>query len=241
MSVHQYTEADAGRAAQACAHHILACLEQALAGHDIATFAVSGGSSPRAMFEALALSGFDWSRVHLFWVDERCVPPYHEQSNFRMVDQALIIPGRFPRRNVHRVYAELSPDRAAERYAEDIRAVLDRGADEVPRFDLIHLGMGADGHTASLFPGDPLIEDRERITAAVYVESLRQWRVTLMPAVLLAARHTVVFAAGEDKALATQAVFESEFDAVRWPAQLPAHLARSVAWFMDQAAARLLV
>ena len=219
---------------------MLSCLEQALAGHDLASMAVSGGSSPRRLFETLADAGFDWSRVHLFWVDERCVPPYHEQSNFRMVDQALVIPATFPRRNVHRVHTELPPERAAERYAEDIRETLDLGGDDVPRFDLIHLGMGADGHTASLFPGDPLIDDRDRITAAVYAKPLDQWRVTLMPAVLLAARHTVVYAPGEDKAQATKAVFEHDFDPRRLPAQLPAHLSRSVAWFMDEPAARLL-
>jgi 6-phosphogluconolactonase len=240
VSVHQYIEADASAAAAACARHILAQLDQSLAGNDIATFAVSGGNSPRPIFEGLAKAGFDWSRVHLFWVDERCVPPSHPQSNFRMVDQAFVIPARFPRRNVHRVYTELMPDRAAERYGEDIRELFGIGDGAVPHFDLIHLGMGADGHTASLFPGDALVADRDRITAATYVERLNQWRVTLMPSVLLAARHTVVFAPGADKADTTRAVLDGDLDSSRWPAQIPAHLARGVAWFMDRDAAGLL-
>lgn len=240
MSVHRYTEPDPGRAAIACAHHILARLEEALAGHEIATFAISGGSSPKLIFVQLAQSDFDWSKVHLFWVDERCVPPYDEQSNFRMADRTFIASSGIPRRNVHRVYTELRPDRAAERYAEDIREVFAIAADEVPSFDLIHLGMGPDGHTASLFPGEPLVEDRDRITAAVYIRKMAQWRVTLMPSVLLAARHTVVFAPGADKAETTRAVFESEFNPLELPAQIPAHLARGVAWFMDSAAAALL-
>ena len=174
MSIHQFTRPDLASAARSCAHHIVSILDQALAGHERASFALSGGSSPRLVFERLAQADFDWSRVTLFWADERCVPPFHEESNFRMVDESFIIPARFPRRQAHRVYTELSPERAAERYAEDLRDHFGLHRGEVPRFDLIHLGMGADGHTAGLFPGDPLLEDREHLTAATYVEKLRQ-------------------------------------------------------------------
>lgn len=240
MSVHQFIEPDLERAAAACARHILAQLEQALSGNDKATFAVSGGNSPKPVLTALAQAGFDWSRVHLFFVDERNVPPAHAQSNFRMVDQTFIVPARFPHRHVHRVYTELGPDRAAERYAEDIRQVFEIREGDIPHFDLIHLGMGPDGHTASLFPGDPLIEDREGLTAATYVEKMTQWRITLLPAVLLGARHTVMFAPGADKAEAMRAVLDGEFQPIAYPAQLPAHLGRSVTWFMDAPAARLL-
>jgi 6-phosphogluconolactonase len=240
MSVHRYTEPGGAELAEACSRHILSCLEQTLAGHDIATFAVSGGNSPRPMFEALARADFDWSRVHLFWTDERCVPPFDPLSNFRMVDQSFVIPARFPRRNVHRVYAELPPDRAAARYSEDILEILGHGHAEIPHFDLIHLGMGQDGHTASLFPGDPLIQDRERVAGATYVEKLAQWRITLLPAVLLNARHIVVYSPGADKAEMIKTVFDGEFDAMKYPAQIPAHLGRNVAWFLDRDAARLL-
>ena len=240
MSVHQFVEPDLERAAAGCARHILTQLEQALAGHDQATFAVSGGHSPKPVFAALAKSGFDWSHVHVFFVDERCVRPTDAQSNFRMVDETFVIPARISHRHVHRVYTELEPHRAAERYGEDIREVFAIGETETPCFDLIHLGMGPDAHTASLFPGDPLVEDREQITAATFVPKVSQWRVTLMPAVLLAARHTVVFAPGADKAEAMRTVLDGEFDQVKYPAQIPAHLARSVSWFMDAPAARLL-
>ena len=240
MSVHQFIEPDAERLAAGCARHILAQLEQALAGHDEAMFAVSGGNSPKPIFAALAAADFDWSRVHLFFTDERCVRPNHAQSNFRMVDQTFIVPGRFPHRRVHRVYTELAPDRAAERYSEDIREVFGIGPDETPHFDLIHLGMGPDAHTASLFPGDPLVADRERLTAATYVPKFDQWRVTLMPAALQGARHTVVYAPGADKAEAMRKVLDGEFDPIRYPAQIPAHLGRSVSWFMDTGAASLL-
>ena len=240
MSVHQFIAPDVERLAVSCARHILAQLEQALAGHDQATFAVSGGNSPKPVFAAMAAAGFNWSRVHLFFTDERCVRPNHAESNFLMVDEVFIVPARFPHRQVHRVYTELVPDRAAERYGEDIREVFDIGPNEIPHFDLIHLGMGPDAHTASLFPGDPLLADRERLTAATYVPKFDQWRVTLMPAALLGARHTVVYSPGADKAEAIRTVLDGAYDPMRYPAQIPAHLGRSVSWFMDTGAARLI-
>jgi 6-phosphogluconolactonase len=106
-----------------------------------------------------------------------------------------------------------------------------------PEFDVIHLGMGADGHTASLFPGEPLVEDRTGLTAAVYVEKMKQWRVTLLPAVLLAARHTVLLATGADKAATIRAVLEDGYEPSRLPMQVVAHHGRNVMWFLDRAAA----
>ncbi len=240
MSVHQFIEPDLASAAAACARHILTQLEQALSGNDKATFAVSGGNSPKPVFETLARAAFDWSRVHLFFVDERCVPPSDPQSNFGMVERIFVAPARLPHRHVHRVRTELDPHRAAGQYAAEICEVFEIGPDETPHFDLIHLGMGPDAHTASLFPGDPLIEDRDRIAAATHVTKFNQWRVTLLPKVLLGARHTAMFAPGADKAEAMRSVLDGEFEPLVYPAQLPAHLGRGVSWFMDAAAARLL-
>ncbi len=240
MSVHRFVEPDLARAAAACARHILAQLEQALAGNDHATFAVSGGNSPKPVFEALANSGFDWTKVHLFFVDERCVPSADPQSNFAMVQRVFVNPVRMPHRQVHRVHTEFEPPRAARDYVEEIRDVFAIQPGEIPHFDVIHLGMGPDAHTASLFPGDPLIEDREKIASATFVAKFNQWRVTLAPAVLLGARSTVVFAPGADKAEAMKHVLDGEFDPLKYPAQLPAHLGGGVAWFTDADAARLL-
>lgn len=240
MSVHQFVEPDVGRAAEACARHILSVLEQAVAGNDQVTFAVSGGNSPKLVFQALAHADFNWSRVHLFLVDERVVPLTDPQSNFGMLDDVFLKPAHFAHRRAHRVLTELGPERAAVSYAEELRHVFGTAAGEVPRFDLIHLGMGSDGHTASLFPGDPIVEDRDRLTACTYVEKMKQWRVTLMPAVLLAAHRTVVYAPGADKAEAMKQVLDGELDPLKYPAQLPAHLTRGVSWFMDAPAARLL-
>ena len=110
----------------------------------------------------------------------------------------------------------------------------------MPHFDLIHRGMGPDAHTASLFPGEPLIEDREQIAAAVFVPKFNQWRVTLLPGVLLAAKHTVFLVAGEDKADAVRAVFHEEYDPKKYPAQMASHHGRGVSWFLDEAAASLM-
>ncbi|MEZ5352250.1 MAG: 6-phosphogluconolactonase [Bryobacteraceae bacterium] len=231
MSVHRFVENTAAEAAQACARQMITTLEQALAGNDQATLAVSGGRSPIPVFAALAASGLPWDRLHLFLVDERCVPPNDQQSNGRMIEEAFIAPARFPHRNFHRVHTELPPGRAADQYARDIRHVFALESGQMPVFDLIHLGMGPDGHIASLFPGDPLIDDRDHIAEAAYVEKLTQWRVTLLAGVLLQARHTVVFAPGRDKSDVTRRVFEDDFDPRALPAQIPAHLGRGVSWF----------
>lgn len=240
MSARWFSYPDPRSAAEACAHNILARLEDALSGRAYATLALSGGATPRLLFECLARADFPWRQVHLFWVDERAVPPTHPASHYKMAAECFILPARIPSRNVHRIQGELMPDIAARRYVEDIRAFFGLEPGELPHFDVIHRGVGPDGHTASLFPGDPLLEDREGIAAAVYVEKLAQWRITLLPGVLLAAAHTVFLVTGEEKAEIVRAVFREPYDPVRLPAQMVSHHGRSVCWFMDQAAARLL-
>jgi 6-phosphogluconolactonase len=238
MSVRRHLYPDADSAAEACAHHITAILDEVLAGQDRATMALSGGATPGLLFARLAQSGFNWSRVHFFWVDERCVPPSDPQSNFRLAGERLFVPARVPHPHVHRIDGELRPEHAAARYIEEIRGFFDLGEGELPHFDVIQLGMGPDGHTASLFPGSPALDDRESIASAVYAGHLGQWRVTLMPAVLLAARHTVFLVTGAEKADAVYEVFHGDYDPKSHPAQMASHHARRVAWFLDEAAAR---
>jgi 6-phosphogluconolactonase len=240
MSVHWQKLSDAQAAAAAAAHHIVNILEEVLSGQDLATIAVSGGSTPKLLFPILAKTRFEWNRVHLFWVDERCVPPTDDASNFKLADDYLIRPAHIPQRHVHRVFGELQPDVAAKRYAADIREFFGLDMGEMPRFDIVHRGMGPDAHSASLFPGEPLIDDRENIAAAVYVEKFHQWRVTLLSAPLLAAKHTVFLVAGDDKAEAVRAVFQEEYDPKKYPAQIASHHAHGVTWFLDDAAARLM-
>jgi 6-phosphogluconolactonase len=240
MSVRRHTLPDPQAAAEACAHHVISVLEQVLDGQEFATLAVSGGSTPKLLFGRLAATKFPWGHVHLFWVDERCVPPTDEQSNYKLANEHLIRPAHIPPQNVHRICGEIPPSKAAARYADDIVEHFQLEPGSMPRFDVVHLGMGPDAHTASLFPGEPLIDDRDRIAAAVHVEKFQQWRVTLLPGVLLAAKHTVFLVAGADKADAVRSVIKDEYDAKRHPAQIASHQGRGVTWFLDEAAARLM-
>ena len=240
MSAHWQRLRDANAAAEAGARHIIGLLEEALSGQDFVAFAVSGGTTPKLMFQKLAGTRFPWEKVHIFWVDERSVPPTDVASNFKLADDFLIQPAHIPHRNVHRVMGELPPEVAAKRYAGEIREFFGLEGSEMPRFDVVHRGMGPDAHSASLFPGEPLIDDREGIAAAVYVEKFHQWRVTLLPGPQMAAKHTVFVVAGDDKAEAVRAVFQEEYDPKKYPAQIAPPQGRGVTWFLDEAAARLM-
>ena len=224
---------DAREAAAKCAAQILEYLD----GSPQSTLAISGGSSPKPMFEIFATVAFDWSRVQLFWVDERCVPPTDGQSNFKLANDAWLAPAKFPAANIHRVQTERDPEDAAEVYADELRLVFGEG---IPQFDVIHRGMGPDAHTASLFPGEPLIDDRTGLAAAVYVKKLNSHRVTLLPGVLLAAKHTVMLVAGADKAEPLADVLYGPHDPKKYPCQLTEREGGEVAWFLDPAAAAKL-
>jgi 6-phosphogluconolactonase len=240
MSVRRHTLPDAEAAAEACAHHITTLLEAAIAGQDFASFAISGGSTPKLLFKKLAGAPLRWDKIFLFWVDERCVPPTDDASNFKLAEEYLIRPAHIPGRNLHRIVGEINPQSASRRYVEEIRDFFALDGGQMPRFDVIHRGMGPDAHSASLFPGDPLIDDREGIAAAVYAEKHHQWRVTLLPGALLAAKHNVFIVCGDDKAEAVRAVFDDEYDPKKYPAQIASHHGRGVTWFLDEAAAKLL-
>jgi 6-phosphogluconolactonase len=211
-----------------------------LSGQECATMAVSGGVTPANYFDAMAAARFRWDRVHLFFVDERAVPPDHAESNFRLAEEHLIKKTRMVARQIHRIHGEMEPHEACDAYVEDIRQFFNLQSGETPHFDIIHRGMGPDAHTASLFPGDPHIEDREGIAAAVYVEKKQQWRITLLPAALMASKHTIFLVTGEDKAAAVRSVIEEPYDPMKYPAQMSTHHGRGVTWFLDTAAASLL-
>lgn len=217
------------QAAEACGARTLQLLSEAFREGRTGLLAVSGGTTPRMMFEWMARQNFDWSDVHIFWVDERCVHPDHEMSNFRMTQEALldhiaILPDR-----IHRIQGELPPADAARAYSAEIREV----AGDVPVFDVIQRGMGADSHTASLFPGEPLLLGTGGIAAAVHVEKLSQDRVTLLPGVLQRARHTLNLVVGGDKKAALTSVLRDPVDLFVRPAQIAS---LDDVWFVDEAA-----
>jgi 6-phosphogluconolactonase len=212
-------------------------------GNKIFTAALSGGSTPRHLYEILGSPVFAgrvrWQNVHLFQVDERCVPPDHPESNYRMIRQALLQNSPLPEANFHCLAAEL-PDReqACRQYAEEMARVISPPAGAWPCLELIFLGMGPDGHTASLFPGSAALDEQTAWVCPNYVEKLKMHRLTMTFPLLNAAGNVVFLVAGADKAEAVRAVVEGP------PGQFPAQRVQPVngwlSWFLDEAAARLL-
>lgn len=195
--------------------------------------AVSGGSTPRLMFESMARRGFDWNGVELFWVDERMAPPTDALSNYRMTREALLDKIGLPAERIHRIMGERTPDDAAANYVAEIVRVFGLSRGELPIFDVIQRGMGPDCHTASLFPGEALILNETDIAAAVWAPKLGQHRVTLLPGVLKRARQTLCLVSGADKAAALRQVWEYPTDTVQRPAQIASP---EMAWYVDELA-----
>lgn len=225
--------------ADACSAYILDCLAEDLRAQTRATIALSGGSSPRLLFSRMAQADLNWSRVHFFWVDERCVPPADSRSNFRLAKETLLGAAHIADVNVHRIHGELDPDTAAAQYVNDIKEFFALGNDMLPIFDVIHRGMGDEGHTASLFPGEPLINNTTDIAAHVYVEKVKMDRVTLLPGVLRAAKRTVLQVVGADKAPALREVLTGSEDPMTYPCQIASRDEKAT-WFLDDAAAAQL-
>jgi 6-phosphogluconolactonase len=185
------------------------------------------------MFEWMAAQAFEWKAIEIFWVDERCVPPDDAQSNYRMTREALLDRIQIEPARIHRIKGELPPEQAAALYREDIWNTFDLSPSELPVFDIIQRGMGPDAHTASLFPGGPLIEDRTHVASDVWVEKMKQHRVTLLPGVLEKGRHTLCLATGLEKQQALRDVLSGPEDLKNFPAQI----GRATAiWYVDRAA-----
>jgi 6-phosphogluconolactonase len=225
--------------ARDCSRFILEALAEALRNSPQATLAISGGSTPKLLFAEMARAAFDWSKVHIFWVDERCVPPTDSQSNFKLANETLLEAAKIPLLNIHRIYGELQPEEGAARYNTEIKAFFTLGDGQMPVFDILHRGMGPDAHTASLFPGEPLIANRTGIAAHVWVEKMKMDRVTLLPAVLLAAKQTVLQVSGDEKAEAVRQVLKEPEDYFRYPCQIASRDGKAV-WFLDRPAAAML-
>jgi 6-phosphogluconolactonase len=168
--------------------------------------ALSGGSTPPPVFRRLAAGAvrdkLEWPRVHVFWVDERCVPPDHADSNYGMAREWLL--RHVPVGSIHRMRGEDDPGQAAQAYEAELMAAFSLAQGEVPQFDMVLLGMGPDGHLASLFPGTPALHERERLVVAPHVPKLNAWRISLTFAVLNAARSALVVVSGESKRGALQ-------------------------------------
>ena len=206
------------------------------------TVSLSGGSTPKSLYALLAEPGapIPWDRVHLFWGDERDVPPDHADSNFAMVESTLLSKVNVPADHVHRIRPELAgAERAASVYEEELRRFFGLAPGQWPRFDLVLLGMGPDGHTASLFPGSPALEERDRLVVASWVEKLQTHRITLTLPILNGAACVLFLVHGADKAPALKAALQADGPDVP-PAGRVRPADGELIWLVDGAAARLV-
>lgn len=209
------------------------------------TAALSGGSTPRTFLEILAKPEFSqriqWESVHLFQVDERCVPPENLQSNYRMINSSFLRVVPAAAENFHRMKAEQDDrDSASAEYEAEIRRILAPVEGRLPRFDLVFLGLGPDGHTASLFPGSAALAEDHKWVCSNYVEKLQMHRLTLTYPVLNAAVEILFLAAGSDKSEILRQVLEGPRDPRHFPAQGVQPIDGTVTWYLDQPAAQLL-
>jgi 6-phosphogluconolactonase len=217
----------------------------AVAGRGRFAVALSGGSTPRALFSLLAGDPYrtrlPWGTTHFFWGDERPVPPEDPDSNYGMARDTLLARVGVSASNVHRIPAE-GPDgeAAAAAYEGTLKEFFRLGPGERPAFDLVYLGLGPDGHTASLFPGTRALHEQERLAVANWVGKLYSRRITLTAPALNAAACVVFLVAGEDKALPLKAVLEGPHEPEQLPAQLISPAGGRLLWLVDRAAAARL-
>lgn len=226
----------------AAGEEIIRLASESVASRARFTIALSGGSTPKNLYNLLATNAknsLPWDRVFFFWGDERHVPPTDPESNYRMVQEAMLSKVSVPTANVFPVPAE-NPDAAAvaAAYEKTLQTFFQPRANEFPHFDLILLGMGPDGHTASLFPGTAALQEKSRLFVANWVEKLKMHRLTLTLPVLNAARVVAFLVSGTDKATVLKTVLE---DASASGEQYPSKLIRptegELIWFLDRAAA----
>lgn len=238
---------DAQMLARAAAEHIVTIAEAAVTTQNRFVVALAGGSTPRATYQVLATREFlpliDWSQSYVFFGDERCVPPDDHESNYHMAREALLDYVNIPMSSIYRMRGEDDPHHAADTYGQVLYHFFSgrTGVDyAVPRFDLVLLGMGDDGHTASLFPGTAALHEQERWVTANYVEAKETWRLTLTQGVLNAAAHVIFLVSGESKAEALKQVFSEDSDPYHYPAKLIQPGDGELLWLVDEAAAALL-
>lgn len=229
---------------QAAAEHVIEITSRAITENGRVAIALSGGSTPRPLYALLATETYsqriDWSRVHIFWGDERCVPPDSPQSNYQMARETLLDAVPIPLNNVHRIHGEEDPELAAAVYEEELRTFF--GMDETDRlprlgFDLILLGMGDNGHTASLFPGSSAVTEKKRWVVAEYVEVISMWRITLTPVVINAAKNIIFVVSGAEKVERLHSVLEGPFQPEVLPAQIIRPARGRLLWLLDKASA----
>jgi 6-phosphogluconolactonase len=238
-----YVEPDGAALARRAAQYFVEMAEEAVAARGAARIAISGGSTPKAAFELLSdpaqqwRARMPWDKLELYWVDERCVPPDDAQSNYRMTKETLL--DRAPLRpdQVHRMEGELDPKVAAARYEAELRNGFRLEGAQLPKFDLIALGMGPDGHCASLFPHTEALHETSRLVTANHVPQMNTWRITLTSPVINRASSVFFLIGGSDKAEILKEVLTGPKDVERLPSQLIRPASGILTLFLDRDAA----
>jgi 6-phosphogluconolactonase len=246
MSIDIKIVANAEELARAAAEHFLLLAHEAVQARGIFTVVLSGGSTPRKLYSMLASDAglrdeIPWEKIHFFWGDERYVSPEDPESNYRMANDAMLAKVAAPPANVHRIRSE-RPDAglAAGEYDQELREFFRLGEGQFPRFDLAFLGLGPDGHTASLFPGTKALNEQRRLVVSNWVGKFYTDRITMTAPVFNHAACVIFLVGGEDKAAPLKAVLEGNYEPLQLPAQLISPREGRLLWIVDNSAARLL-
>ncbi len=230
--------------AEAIAVELKKASKQAFYAGQSFNLVLAGGSTPRNVYQVLARPEFKtsipWECIHFFWGDERCVPPDHEDSNFRMARETLLEPLNIPQENIHRMRGENDPTTEAARYAEEIIKAINPASGAIPRFDWIFLGLGADGHTASLFPGCEPIEDPSGLCAVAVQPESGQQRITLTARVLNQAKRVSFIVTGKSKAQVVTDILSKSSKNKNYPAAHVHPTQGTLEWYLDKEAAEKL-
>lgn len=222
-----------------CAKTFIPVLRDKIGKHNAAYLAISGGSTPKLLFDIIRDSfskEIDWSKVHIFWVDERCVPPDNEESNYRMTAEHLLKGLPFDEEKIHRIQGEAEPALEVLRYAQEIADIVPM-ENGIPVFDVILLGMGDDGHTASIFPNAMHLLESPNITATAVHPQSGQMRVTLTGTVINNAEYVMFLATGKSKATVLDAILHNKPGALQYPAAHIAPIKNRLDWFVGKEAA----
>ena len=246
IKVTYYVAPDAATLTERAARYFTDAIENAVAKRGRARIAISGGGTPKPVFAALAdakqpwRARIAWDRLDVYWVDERCVAPTDAASNYRMTREAMLDHVPLEAAQIHRMEGELEPEVAASRYESELRNSMRLEGAESPRFDVTQLGMGPDGHTASLFPHTEALFDFGRLVVANHTGAAQAWRLTLTSHVINQGPDVFFLIAGADKAQVLQEVLMGPRDPERLPSQLIRPVNGILTILLDRAAAALL-
>ncbi len=228
---------DTAQASREACSRMVKAIREALRDRGAATIALSGGSSPGDAYRLLAKETLDWNKIQIYWVDERAVPPAHERSNYGAAKKALLDAIAIPPGNVHRMRGEADDlSAAAQEYEETLRDTVKQKLGGLPSLDLVVLGIGDDGHTASLFPGERTVHVTDRLVAAVPAKEGREARLTLTTPVLENARASVVIVLGKAKHPALERIWTTNGNVDETPGRIIRSFRGSITWVIDRAA-----